>query len=202
MNHLSPEQLVDLLEGRAEPASVTHAATCDACREAADDMREALALAGLDGAPEPSPLFWAHFGNRVGAAVREEAASHARRASWAWRWVPASALAAAVLVAAFVVLPRDAALVPDRAAVGGAGAAATDVAPLEEDLPAAPDDASWMLMSDLSQEMTAEDAGTALPGTADRALRQLSDAERAALVEIIREEMTRASARSAEPAGE
>jgi hypothetical protein len=73
---------------------------------------------------------------------------------------------------------------------------------VDEDVPAAPDDAAWVLMSDLSQDMSADEAGTAVPGTADRALRQLNDAERAALVDIIREEMARAPARSADPAGE
>jgi hypothetical protein len=53
--------------------------------------------------------------------------------------------------------------------------------------------------------MSAEEAGTALPaipGTADRALRHLNDAERAALVDIIREEISRASAKVADPAGD
>ena len=40
------------------------------------------------------------------------------------------------------------------------------------------------------------------PGTADLALQHLDGAERAALVAIIREEMARGSARSAEPSGE
>lgn len=204
MTHLSPEQLVDLVEGHAEPADVTHVAACDRCRAAADDLREAMALAGIDGAPEPSPLFWDHFSTRVGAAVREEAGVRARRAAWAWRWMPASALAAAVVVAALVVMPREATRV--RQGPAGTGAASTvgaeETALVDEDVPAAPDDASWALMSELSQEMSADDAGTTVPGTADRALRHLTGVERAALVDIIREEMARASARSAEPAGE
>jgi len=202
MTHLSPEQLVDLVEGHAKPDAVMHVAACGGCRDAADDLREAMALAGIDGAPEPSPLFWDHFSTRVGAAVREEAEVHARRASWAWRWMPASALAAAVVVAALVVMPREATRVPEGPAGARADSTVAGTALVDEDVPAAPDDASWALMSELSQEMSADDAGTTVPGTADRALRHLNDVERAALVDIIREEMARASARSAEPAGE
>jgi len=200
MHHLSPEQLVDLVEGQADPAAVRHASACDACRGAADDLRDAMALAGADGAPEPSPLFWDHFSTRVGAAVRAEAEVRARRVSRAWRWMPVSALAAAALVAALVVVPRDASRLPDRPA--GAVVAGDAAALVDEDALATPDDASWMLMSDLSQELSADDAGTAVPGTADRALRQLNHAERAALADLLREEMARPSARIADPAGE
>jgi hypothetical protein len=157
--------------------------------------------------PEPSPLFWDHLSTRVGAAVREEARNRERRASWAWRWLPASAVAvAAVLVAALAVMPGHGGRGTGGAKRGQTASALTaDAVLVDDDVLTVPDDASWTLMSDLSQEMTAEEAGSAIPavpGTADRALRHLSDAERAALVDIIREEMSRATARIADPAGE
>ena len=86
--------------------AVAHAAACDACRALVDDLREALALAQSDRAAEPSPLFWDHLSARVGTAVRAEAERRARRVPWLWRWGPVSALAAAVLMAALVVMPR------------------------------------------------------------------------------------------------
>ena len=208
MTHLSAEQLIDIAEGRSERAAVAHAATCEACRAAVGELRATMTLAQTDGQHEPSPLFWDHFSARVGAAVRAEAERRERRASWVWRWVPLSALAAAVLVAALVIMPRGAARPGSETASPAPSPAvanaATDAAVYIDEPPTA-NDASWLLMSDLSKEMTADDAGAALPagpGTADRALGHLTDTERAALVEIIREEIARSSARSGEPSGE
>ena len=205
MTHLSPDQLIDAAEGRGTPTVMAHAGTCEVCRASVDELRETLALAHTDSVPEPSPLFWDHLSARVGAAVRAEAGNHAGRARWIWRWGPVSALAAAVLVVALVVMPRGP-RVGAPVAGTGSSSAATEAVAIESDDPAgAVDDASWLLMSDLSQELTADEAGTALPagpGTADRALRHLTDAERAALVDIIREEIAHRSAHSAEPSGE
>jgi hypothetical protein len=109
-----------------------------------------------------------------------------------------------MLVAALVVMPRGPRVSAPVAGIGSSFAA-TESVTTESDEPGAVDDASWLLMSDLSQEMTADDAGTALPagpGTADRALRHLTDAERAALVDIIREEIAHRPAYRAEPSGE
>jgi len=204
MTHLSPDQLIDVAEGRGTPTVMAHAGTCEVCRALVDELRDTLALAHTDSVPEPSPLFWDHLSARVGAAVRAEAGNHARRARWLWRWGPVSALAAAVLVVALVVMPRGPRIGEPVAGTGSAVAAAESVG-IESDDPGAVDDASWLLMSDLSQELTADEAGTALPagpGTADRALRHLTGAERAVLVEIIREEIAHRSARGAEPSGE
>ena len=204
MTHLSPEQLIDAAEGRGTPTVMTHTGTCEVCRASVDELRETLALAHTDSVPEPSPLFWDHLSARVGAAVRAEAGNHAGRARWIWRWGPVSALAAAVLVVALVVMPRGPRVGAPVAGTGSSFAATESIA-TEPDEPDTVDDASWLLMSDLSQELTADEAGTALPsgpGTADQALRHLTDAERAALVDIIRDEIAHRSAPGAEPSGE
>ena len=204
MTHLSTDQLIDAAEGRGTPTVMAHAETCEACRASVGELRDTLALAHTDSAPEPSPLFWDHLSTRVGVAIRAEAEAHARRLSWVWRWGPVSALAAAVLVAALVVTPRDARVTGPAAGTGPAFAT-TESDAIEPDDAGGVDDASWVLMSDLSQELTDDEARTALPagpGTADRALRHLTDAERLALVDIIREEIARHSAPIAEPSGE
>lgn len=233
MTHLSPEQLIDLVEERADPGVVSHARTCDRCQTGADALRDTLGLAAIDPAHEPSPLFWDHLASRVGAAVRAEAEKRERRAAWIWRWGPVSALGAAVLVVVWVGMPRETPRVapgaaggpgpavagevaravtprvPERVAQRSAGnpaaAVAAMAAPIGLDQPAVDDDASWLFVRDLSQEFTVEEAGAALPagpGAADRALGQLSDDERAALVDLIRAEMARGSVRSPEPSGE
>jgi hypothetical protein len=202
MKHLSPEQLVDVAEGRGEPSMNAHAASCDDCRASVDELRDVLALVRTDGVPEPSPLFWDHMSARVGSAVRSEADSRVRRVSWVWRWGPVSALGAVALVVALVVMPRDAARVGPRASVSTPPAPAADATAIETDAPAPADDAPWMLMRELSQDISADEAGAALParpGTADTALGHLDEKERAALAEIIREEIARATAHGAAP---
>lgn len=202
MTHLSAEQLVDVAEGRGEPPMNAHAASCKDCGASVAGLRDVLALAKTDGVPEPSPLFWDHLSSRVGEAIRTEADGRGQRASWVWRWGPASALGAAALVAAVALMPRDAARVGPGPAAGAPVAPAAAALAIDADDVAPPDDASWVLMRDLSQDVGGDEADAALPsgpGTADRALGHLDEAERAALVEIIREEIARTTARGAAP---
>ena len=97
--HLTPEELVDLIEGRLEPTRAAHADTCDGCRLEAAELREAVAESqGLD-VPEPSPLFWEHQSQRITAAL---AAERAAQLPW-WRGASLrrlSAAAASVLMVA------------------------------------------------------------------------------------------------------
>jgi hypothetical protein len=179
-----------------------HAASCEECRASVDELRDVLALAQTDGVPEPSPLFWAHLSSRIGEAVRTEADSRGRHASWVWRWGPLSALGAAALVVALAVLPRPATHVGPSVPATVPGSPAADATAIESDDFAPAEDASWILMRDLSQDVSADDAGAALPagpGTADKALTHLNETERAALVAIIREEIARTAARGSAP---
>jgi hypothetical protein len=207
MTHLSPEQLVDVAEGRGDPSTDAHAASCEGCRASVDGLREVLQLTRTDGVPEPSPLFWEHQSARLGASVRAEAESRLRRASWVWRWGPVAALGAAALVVALGVIPRDGANREPAASTKPPTASSADAIALEADGLAPADEASWLLMTGLSEEMTVDEARAAMPllagvGTADRALGHLNEAERAALVRIIREEMAHGPAAGAEPSGE
>ena len=204
MSHLSPAQLLDVAESQARPDEAAHVAQCAVCRDQVAELRHLLEAASADQVPEPSPLFWDHLSARVGRAVREEAEAGARRASWAWRWLPAPALAAAALLAAFVFMPAPAPVTD--APVAARVEMPASPAPVDSADAAQGwfEDASWTLMSDLSRELLAGSDGSALeaePGTADRALGQLNEQERAALVEIMREELGRVSEPGAPPLG-
>jgi hypothetical protein len=199
MTHLSPGQLVDLAEGAAPAGHVAHAASCETCRAHADALRDVLRQAASDTVPEPSPLFWEHLAARVGAAVREEPAPRAAWTIWTWRWAPMTAVAVLALAVGLGTSlwkgpPREHAIAGGPSAPSLAGALATET---DDDL-ASQDDPSWNLMRELSSDVVFDDDSSselpAVPGLVDRALRQLTDPERAELAKILRAELTRPSA--------
>jgi hypothetical protein len=206
MTHLSPEQLVDLVEAAASADQVVHAASCETCRTQADALREVLRQAASDTVPEPSPLFWEHLAARVGAAVRQEPAPRAAWTIWTSRWAPMTAVAVLVLAIGFGTsmwkgLHQGVPVTADPPASEGAvsAPAATD-----EDFPSQ-DDPSWNLLAELSADVVFDDEISAelleVPGLADRALQQLTEPERAELAKILREELTRPSAADPRRAG-
>src|SRR6266851_8000309 len=73
--HLNADELVDLAEGARPESSAPHLAACPQCRAQLDDLRAMMsAAAGVD-VPEPSPLFWDHFSQRVHDAIAAEDAN-------------------------------------------------------------------------------------------------------------------------------
>jgi hypothetical protein len=84
---------------------------------------------------------------------------------------------------------------PSPAAAPVTDSASASLTPFDSADPVAGADASWMLMEMLSDEVAFDEvAGSgalASPGSADRALQQLSRAERAQLMAILRKEMAR-----------
>jgi hypothetical protein len=205
MTHLSPGQLVDLVEGAAPANQVAHAAVCEVCRTQADALREVLRQAASDAVPEPSPLFWEHMVARVGTAVRREPAPGAAWTNWTWRWAPMTAVAVLVLAVGLGTsmwknLPRGVPVTAGPSASAAPAPAATDEALLSQD------DPSWNLIAVLSADVVFDDAASAdlpdVPGLADRALQQLTEPERAELARILREELARPSAPDPKRAGD
>lgn len=193
MKHLSPEQLLDVAEGHGAAAAAAHLAACDVCRAEVESIAETLRLARRDLAPEPSPLFWPGLASRIGHAVRREDRGAAARKAWAWRLAPAGALAVIVAAVGISVLVRSATS-DSRPAVSSSLPAAPPQAAAETPADAgAEDDPSWLLVSDLSADVTEEDADEfgAFPpaGAVERALWHLDEAERIELTRILQEEM-------------
>jgi hypothetical protein len=193
MTHLSPEQFVALIDGETRPELAAHVESCAACRSTVEELRHLARTAASDRVPEPSPLFWELFSARVGAAVRADAARTASMGGWrAWRWawvaVPVTAIV--VLAVGAALPPRQGRTVPARPI-----SSVASVPDVEGEPAAAFDagDAPWVLMTELSVDVAAdESAGPALqtaPGAADRALHHLTEAEQVELVKILREEM-------------
>jgi hypothetical protein len=193
MTHLSPEQIVDVAEGCADIALVAHVRECDECRAKIGSLVDALRLAQSDPPPAPSPLFWPHLAARIGEAVRRERTRGPFRRAWGWRLAPVGAVAVLAIAVGLGVRmwPRDAGrttAAADTPDVSQPAAAFEAAAGAEPD-----DDPSWMLVSDLSSQVSVEEAEASgvvpPPGDADKALRQLDAAERVELARILREEI-------------
>ena len=64
--HFSPREFIDALDGTLPPARRTHLAECDRCGDEYAALQALRGEAGEAGVvPEPSPLFWRHFSDRI-----------------------------------------------------------------------------------------------------------------------------------------
>jgi hypothetical protein len=61
MTHLTPDELIDAIEGLLAADRQAHLAACDECQSQLASLSMTLSDAKASGVPEPSPLFWQHF---------------------------------------------------------------------------------------------------------------------------------------------
>ena len=111
MRHLTPDELVDAVEGTLGPAPTAHLDSCDHCQREKRELAALLGDARMIDVPEPSPLFWERFSARLNEAVDAESAVPSRWPTW-FRWpvlVPLGTLAAIVfaIVSAIPATPPD-----------------------------------------------------------------------------------------------
>jgi hypothetical protein len=206
MRHLSPQELVDVVEGTATAEQAHHAGTCGLCRQHVIALREALALTGTGRVPEPPAAFWQQLRARVSAAVEHEAAPPAWWRTWGWRGAPVAAVTL-VLAAAGIGLITKLTLRQQPPSVFGQTAVAVPETVSREDVEntAVGEDPSWSLVSDLSEDVSFDDVASSgalgvTPGGAEQALRQLDDAERDELARLLRAEIdASASGAAADP---
>jgi hypothetical protein len=182
MTHLTPDELVDALDGALARDRQGHLDACAPCRQQLVDMSAALGDTRAVDVPEPSPLYWQHLSDRVRTAIDAEPVAAGGWPHWL-RWpvlAPIAALALLVMALA-VALPRQAPMVPAVAVNGAEGPVPID---------------SWVIMADLVGDMdwdTAISAGLAVvPGSADLAVLDLTATEQQELTRLLRAELTRA----------
>lgn len=189
--HLTPEELIDIAEGTRDASSTRHLGECDACRRQLDDLRATMTAAAEVDVPEPSPLFWDHFSDRVREAVAVEPSPR----GWNW-WLRAGvpfvlATAAAILIA-FVATTR---LMAPHAEPPSTSAfvAAPPPAPLPSRYTLGEvTDPSLALVAGLADNMDWEDehdAGLAPHGSAEHAVTHMSEGELRELRDLLQEEM-------------
>ncbi len=219
VRHARPAELIDLAEGGGTQDVAQHVEQCSECRKRLRGLRTMIALNEMardaDGGdvPETSPLFWTHFPGRVRTALKS--AVHRERIWWpdpltAPRAVLALSAALLVgLVAGFVVsrMPvsgwtdRQGTIVMGEAA-GGATVVDQQVAG-EGAFPTFPElagsvnedegDPGWALVLHMAESARWDDATPidvfVSDGAADRALYELSVAERRELKRLLEVEI-------------
>ena len=212
MGHLSPTDLIDVIEGVGAPAAMSHAGRCAACREAMADLKATLQVAADVDMPEPSPLFWDHFSNRVRAAVADQPRPGFAAEPGRSRWIGWSAGRLAVVGVLAILLiavvidtrarwsgepglapsapPAVASMASNATEAAGAGLAVTETS-------ATPEDASLALVADLSQgldwDQTADAGIMVKSGSVDSAIAQLSATERVELAKLLESQIKHTS---------
>ena len=196
MNHLTADELIDAVEGRLEAGRQAHLETCEQCRGQLADLSSVWREARAVDMPEPSPIFWQHFSQRVRTAIDADALPSTGWALAGWHWLgwPGLVPLGAVALLLMTLLLRGPAQLDPTAspvAVNDAavsGATADDIA-LADD--------RWVLVADIVGAMdweTASAAGLIVePGAAERAVLELSPDEQRELTRLLRAELQRAT---------
>ena len=155
-----------------------------------DQERDALVARvtqALD-VPEPSPLFWEHFPDRVRAAVAAAPPEPVPARAWWRRPVTALALVASLVVAGGVWIAQPGSSVPAAPLSSDAPVAEDRVEPVEPG-----EDDRWAIVSSTAATAGLDTLGEAgfgvAPGDADAALEDLTQAERAAFVAMLQAEL-------------
>ena len=192
MTHLTDDQAAAIALGEADTALDAHAAGCATCaarvRACAGTLRDVAAL----DVPEPAPLFWTQFANRVTHAIdetnaeagdfRPEAPARAQVRGHAWMGI-----AAALILAVAALLVSSRSNPPSVQDLVLPPATDTSVANLEGE------DEAWAVVQSVASDLRYEDARDAgiapRPGAIERAAEELNDDERAELVRLLHAEI-------------
>ena len=186
MTHLDSNELIDAIESMLAPDRQAHLATCEHCQGQVAGLSSVLADAKLVSAPEPSPLFWTHFSERVRTAIDDEVAPGGNWPSWLrWQVLLPLGATAMIILALMLSVPKQDASESDYALQ----------TPETSEAPQPPVD-SWTMVADLVGELnleTAAEAGVLVaPGLAERAVLELTADEQQELTRLLKTELTRA----------
>jgi hypothetical protein len=202
MRHLSPETLVDLLDGTHVESDVPHLASCDACAAQLAELRRTWQLASAVEAPEPSPLFWEHLSARVREQVAAEQPLKSGPVGWLhglgsfWKGAGLAGAAVAAIAVLAIWTPRTGEspvpAVNSVAAVNGDRGPAVPAPAIGTEADPAADDEPLGFVADLAGSLDwdmPDDLGITLRGGADRAVGDLSDEERTELRRLLTDAM-------------
>lgn len=200
MRHLTGAEFAEWLEGELPAARAAHLDTCAACRDEAASIRAVLTDASMVEWAEPSPLFWDHFGARVSKTIADEPPPATAPGWTAWLRTPAATWAAAAALAVLLMVAAlwRATLVAPARPPDNPVAAAPGSVPLIDPLAGMEDleeDAAWAVVRSAVDDLAWDDARaagvTARPGSADLAIMELSNEERAELARLLEAELKR-----------
>jgi hypothetical protein len=197
-NHLSDTEFVDLIDGTLSVERMRHMAECSACRTKADELSAAIAATAVDDVPEPSPLFWEQFSQRVHTAIAREpqrfgTLSQLLQPAKA-RW--AALAAAAVLMIAIGVRPMNKFhATPEPVGSTTAIMAQPEASADNDTFGDIEMDEAWALVRTFADELAPEEVNAAAvaehPGSAEALVLHLSDRERKELAQLLEDEIER-----------
>jgi hypothetical protein len=201
MTHLTFDELVDALEGTLGTDRARHLDACADCRDQLTALRTTVTDTAAVDVPEPSPLFWDHFSQRVRAAIDQ---TPRPLAPW-WRR-PAFGLACAAMAALLIVVVFRMTASRQQPAVQVVATDPTE--PATDHTPRATDhtdpvstpsnDPVWALLRAAASDMQLNEAHAAglnvRPASVDDAVGDLTPLERTELERLIRAELKRAGA--------
>ena len=183
MTHLTPDELIDAMEGLLSEERQSHLAACEQCQRELAGVSSVLTEAKQVSVPEPSPLFWPNFSQRVRVAIDQDATANNWPAWLRWQVLLPLGAVAMIILALMISVPKQNAVEPDVSAALDA-----------PDAPVALD--NWVMLADLVGDIdldTASAAGvTLLPGDAEQAVLQLTAEEQQELTRLLKAELTRA----------
>lgn len=190
MTHLTPDELIDALDGALAAARRSHLDTCPRCRHEAAELRTLLGEVRATDVPEPAPLFWDHLSARVSAAIADQAAPPPASRWFEWPvLLPLAGLALLVLALVTAAPLRGGEAGSQQASAATEGNSRGDQALGQ----LADADLEWALLADLMADLDLEavhDAGfAATRGAADRALPALTPGERQELLLLLQAEL-------------
>lgn len=193
MRHLSNDDLIRLAERPEAAASDEHLTTCARCRRQVAELSEVVTLVSAGEVPEPSPLFWDHLSQRIGAAIEREPvpARDTRTAPWTragWKAPALVATSAAVIAVALSVR------MPDRT---GRDLTISGQTVVKDSAQAARVDATsgeWEFVETVASAIDSDAASVLIEQFAHRQAEQLVDGlsldEQTELARLIQAEMT------------
>ena len=188
MTHLTSDELIDAMEGLLAAERQAHLTSCQACQQQLAELSSVLNEAKQVSVPEPSPLFWQHFSDRVRTAVDNEGVPGTGVMPAWWRWqilAPVGALALVVL-ALMIAVPKQEPPVEEKTWTE------LTLTPIEE----LTGDESWMIVANMVGALdwdTATGVGvTVEPDAADQAVLQLTAEEQQELTRLLKAELSRA----------
>jgi hypothetical protein len=192
VTHLSDVELLGTIEG--ETGAAAHLSACEVCRNRVEELRCVLERTRSVDVPEPSPLFWDHFSDRVRQAIAGEGSP----VPLGWRprfgWAASLVGALAIVVIAVALMARTD-RPPARQLQVADSSGAVESHSVGEPPALAPlgDESTWALMGELMSQMSWEEARSAgliaRPGSAAQALSQMTEEEQRQVVEALRREL-------------
>lgn len=190
MNHLTATEFVDALDGTLDEGRLRHLDDCAMCSTQIGELRSALASGlGVDQ-PEPSPLFWESFPDRVNEGLRRTAVEDSRWMSWLLS-PRAFAAAAALIVLTVIGASWQRQSAEHRLDRGTVADSDSGFEPNEVD-----SEEGWAAVRAAAENVPwdqVHDAGLSTrPGHVERALSTLTDRERARLIALIEEDLKKA----------